>query len=296
MERITIFTPAYNAEKTLYRTFESLKKQSYRNFVWVICNDCSTDNTLDVIHKILEENVDFSIQVINNEYNKGKHISFNDCLSKTQSELIINLDSDDAFTDYALSTLIYYWDLIEDKNKYAGIKSQTISDSKFSRINSVHFNKHRIYIDASLYDFKFKLKLDKGEMHYMMRTDVAKEFETPNIEGLKYYPENIGQMEISKHYMTRFLDIPTRIYYTSSSYLTKKTTNNYEEKRYMHLYFVNELKKLKVDSFPFYLKMVIGYIRDNKKCDIGFRKSLKEIKRFWDRFYFILLYPLKLFL
>lgn len=41
----TVFTPTYNREHTLHRVFDSLMKQTYKNFEWLIIDDCSIDNT-----------------------------------------------------------------------------------------------------------------------------------------------------------------------------------------------------------------------------------------------------------
>ena len=50
-DRITVFTPTYNREKSISRVYESLKKQTYKNFEWLIIDDGSIDNTKDVIEK-----------------------------------------------------------------------------------------------------------------------------------------------------------------------------------------------------------------------------------------------------
>lgn len=41
----SVFTPSYNRAKTLPRLYEALKKQTYRNFEWIIVDDGSADNT-----------------------------------------------------------------------------------------------------------------------------------------------------------------------------------------------------------------------------------------------------------
>ena len=45
MEKITIITPTYNRAHTLSRVYESLKRQTFRDFKWIIMDDGSTDNT-----------------------------------------------------------------------------------------------------------------------------------------------------------------------------------------------------------------------------------------------------------
>ena len=52
MERITVFTPTYNRRKSLPRVFESLKRQTFRDFIWIIVDDGSTDDTKSLVVRI----------------------------------------------------------------------------------------------------------------------------------------------------------------------------------------------------------------------------------------------------
>jgi len=46
---ISIITPAYNRAETLHRCYESLSKQSFKNFEWIIIDDGSTDETSKIV-------------------------------------------------------------------------------------------------------------------------------------------------------------------------------------------------------------------------------------------------------
>ena len=48
-KRITVFTPTYNRAKSIHRVYESLLEQTYKNFIWLIIDDGSTDNTKEII-------------------------------------------------------------------------------------------------------------------------------------------------------------------------------------------------------------------------------------------------------
>ena len=56
METLTIFTPAYNRAKFLPRAFEALKRQTLKDFIWMIIDDGSTDNTEEVVEASNELN------------------------------------------------------------------------------------------------------------------------------------------------------------------------------------------------------------------------------------------------
>ena len=53
---ITIFTPTYNRGYILDRLYDSLKKQTDKNFEWVIVDDGSEDNTKNIIDEWKKEN------------------------------------------------------------------------------------------------------------------------------------------------------------------------------------------------------------------------------------------------
>ena len=64
---ITVFTPNYNKEKFLPETIESILNQSYRNFEYIIVDDCSTDDSWAIIQKFAKK--DTRIKAYRNESN-----------------------------------------------------------------------------------------------------------------------------------------------------------------------------------------------------------------------------------
>lgn len=76
---ITVFTPTYNRAQAINRVFNSLKKQTYKNFEWVIIDDGSIDNTRQVVEKYIEDGK-LNIQYISHE-NRGKHYAINEAVN-----------------------------------------------------------------------------------------------------------------------------------------------------------------------------------------------------------------------
>ena len=69
---LTIFTPTYNRAHTLPRTYESLCRQNCKNFIWLIVDDGSADNTAELVRDWQSRANGFEIQYIYKE-NGGMH-------------------------------------------------------------------------------------------------------------------------------------------------------------------------------------------------------------------------------
>ena len=63
-EKITVITPTFNRAHTLNRVYESLLRQSFKDFKWVIMDDGSTDHTEEVIRNFINDNQIKIIKII----------------------------------------------------------------------------------------------------------------------------------------------------------------------------------------------------------------------------------------
>lgn len=88
---VTIIMPVYNAELYLRETIESILAQSYRNFIFMIINDGSTDQT----EKIILEYKDERIRYIVNEKNLGIVKTLNKGIALSHTKYIARMDADD---------------------------------------------------------------------------------------------------------------------------------------------------------------------------------------------------------
>lgn len=90
---ISVIVPAYNAEKLISRTIDSLTKQVGVELEIIIVNDCSTDNTLSIIDRYAAQ--DSRIKVINLPANQGVHLARMRGLRCASGEYIGFVDADD---------------------------------------------------------------------------------------------------------------------------------------------------------------------------------------------------------
>lgn len=91
--RITVWTPVFNGEKTLSRCIESIVGQSIKPFEYLILDDCSTDGTLKIAYDYAE-NFPW-IKVIENDVNKGAFANFNRILHLAKGDYLYAVAADD---------------------------------------------------------------------------------------------------------------------------------------------------------------------------------------------------------
>lgn len=119
MAVLTVFTPTYNRAHTLPRTYESLCRQDCKDFIWLIIDDGSTDNTADLVRQWQELDNGFEIQYIYKE-NGGMHTAHNTAYENIDTELNTCIDSDDKLTPGAVRMILDKWERVRDQG-YAGM-------------------------------------------------------------------------------------------------------------------------------------------------------------------------------
>lgn len=91
---ISVIMGIYNCADTLAESLDSLLAQTYQNFEIVMCNDGSTDKTLEVAQEYKDKYPD-KIVLIENEKNMGLNFTLNHCLENANGEYIARMDGDD---------------------------------------------------------------------------------------------------------------------------------------------------------------------------------------------------------
>lgn len=106
---LSIIIPAYNSSKYIRKCLDSVLQQSFKDFEVIIIEDCSSDNTADIIREY--ELSDSRITAIYQKENKGNGIGRNSALNYARGEYIWYVDSDDYIESNALN--IVYNHIIE---------------------------------------------------------------------------------------------------------------------------------------------------------------------------------------
>lgn len=116
---LTVFTPSYNRAYLLPRCYESIKAQPCKDFVWMIIDDGSTDNTAELIEKWQNEDNGFEIRYIYKP-NGGMHTAHNTAYENITTPLNVCIDSDDLLAEDAVGKIVRFWTKF-GSDKYAGI-------------------------------------------------------------------------------------------------------------------------------------------------------------------------------
>lgn len=90
---ISVITPAYNSARFIRETIESVLAQTYVNWEMIIVDDCSTDNTVEIVKRYKKR--DHRIQLIRLKKNSGTAVSRNRAMDRARGRYLAFLDSDD---------------------------------------------------------------------------------------------------------------------------------------------------------------------------------------------------------
>lgn len=111
-ELVSIIMPFYNAADYISESIKSAQAQTYTNWELIIVDDCSTDNTDEVVAAFLG---DQRIRYLKNERNSGAAVSRNRALRDAKGRWIAFLDSDDLWVSEKLEKQIEFM----EKNGYS---------------------------------------------------------------------------------------------------------------------------------------------------------------------------------
>ncbi|MFQ7522821.1 MAG: glycosyltransferase family 2 protein [Terrisporobacter sp.] len=201
---ITIITPTFNRANLLSNCYKSLKKQTVKNFEWIIIDDGSEDNTREVVNRFIDENI-IQIKYFKKE-NGGKHTAWNKGVEEAQGILTFILDSDDILVDNAIEVIINKW----EKYKYIpnlgclaflrSYKDGNIIGDMFPRDEFISN-----HIECSL---QLGISGDKNEVFI---TKVLKKYKFPEYKNEKFLGEDIVLIRIGREYTTVYINEVTYI-------------------------------------------------------------------------------------
>jgi glycosyltransferase involved in cell wall biosynthesis len=176
---LTVFTPAFNRRHTLPRTYESLLRQSCKDFIWLIVDDGSSDGTGNMVAEWINEGK-MDIKYIYQD-NQGMHGAHNTAYRNIETELNVCIDSDDYMPEDAVEKIISSW-RERGSEEYAGIIGLDV-DTNGKLIGTGFPEGMEMTTLSGFYD-----NGGRGDKKLVYRTEVIKKYpEYPIFEGEKYF-------------------------------------------------------------------------------------------------------------
>lgn len=245
---LTVFTPTYNRADLLTRCYESMCKQTNKNFIWMIVDDGSTDNTREISESWVKNTKDFHVIYIYKE-NGGLHTAYNTAIANIDTELCVCIDSDDFIPDNAVGLILDFWKK-NGSDKYAGIVG-------------LDFNMDGNVIGDMLPDIKSvnliglftgKYNIVNGDRTNVVRTELYKKYAPMKVfKGEKNFNPHYMHLQISEEYEflvlnenLRFVDYQETGMSNSMLKQYRSSPNSFAEIRKLYLSFKDTSFKFKI--------------------------------------------------
>ncbi|MDO5650618.1 MAG: glycosyltransferase [Moraxella sp.] len=109
---VTVYMPTYNRASLLPRAIESVLNQTYQNIELIVVDDCSQDNTAEILAGFAKQ--DNRVRYFIQEKNSGACACRNKAIKEASGKFITGLDDDDYFLPHRVEDFVYYWDKLEE--------------------------------------------------------------------------------------------------------------------------------------------------------------------------------------
>lgn len=190
---LTIFTPSYNRAHLLHKCYESLKKQTNYDFIWLIIDDGSTDNTEELVKSWKTQSNPFEIQYYKKE-NGGLHTGYNEAIRLADTELMMCIDSDDYATDDCVEKVIGFW-RENGSDEYAGILGLDIFED--GQVIGDFLPQQKSVSQIKLLTGEYGIQ--NGDRKPVVRTELYKSVAPmPSYENEKNFNPHYMHLEINK--------------------------------------------------------------------------------------------------
>lgn len=193
---ITVFTPTYNRAHLLGRLYDSLCRQSCRDFEWLVVDDGSSDNT-EALFERLQKEADFPIRYHKKE-NGGKHTAINAGLELARGELFFTVDSDDWLTDDALEKILRWEAELPRDGRFCGFAGRL--QNAAGQLSGAASD--GAYFDGTTMD---RYGIAGGERAMVFYTEVHKQYPYPVFPEERFMTEAVAWNRMARDgYRFRF--------------------------------------------------------------------------------------------
>ena len=179
---VTILIPVYGVEKYIAECAETLFMQTYQEIEYIFCDDCTPDNSIEVLKGVMERYPlrKPHVKIISNEQNKGLGGTRAHLISELNTELFTIVDSDDALHINAVEVLVKKMQ-VTDADIVEGAYREYNNGTLGNIFLPCHDNANR-YFNKALCQNIFPLRV-WGKLY---KTELLKQIPNPFFDGIDF--------------------------------------------------------------------------------------------------------------
>lgn len=196
---ISVLTPSYNRGNLLGNLYQSLIRQDFYDFEWVVVDDGSTDSTDEIVDKFIQEKKLIITYI--KQSNGGKHKALNRGVKESNGELILIVDSDDSLPKDSLSIIYSHYKENKENPLIGGVCGL------MAHHNGTIIGHRNILSSKVISSVEMRYKYGfKGDVCEVFKAHVLREFPFPEIDNEKFCPEALVWNRIAQKYKLLFFN------------------------------------------------------------------------------------------
>lgn len=193
--KVSVILPVYNGEKTIQKTLDSLKNQTYKDFELVCCIDGSNDASIEIIES---NRADFqSLSILKNDKNLGLGSTMNRLVSNTLGEYIAIAEQDDFYYKDRLKLQVDVLNNKHDVGLVSGIADFWNGDKITFRFPGLLVNNEQYPKGEAFFLLNYKYQIKVANSCVMFRKSV-------HIDHGLYFSKHYPNVSVDWSYILRF--------------------------------------------------------------------------------------------
>lgn len=251
---VSVIIPTFNRAGLIGRAIKSVLAQTYSNFEIIVIDDCSLDNTVDVVGSV----VDARIKFIRHSVNKGPAASRNTGLNNSRGDFITFLDSDD---EWLPEKLAYQLDVFRKETEKVGLVFTNGFNESGNAMAITDAVPSGIYYDHRRDKFYPLRKLITPPSGWMLPVEIVKQ--------IGYFEETMINWDDGDYLVRIAYEFP--LYFLNSNLVVWHSSGEH----------VNAMSRNLVDGKEIFLKRNFDFLKEDKEYLFKFYRSLgKDMMRF----------------
>jgi len=296
MPFFTVLTCSYNRAKELSRLYQSLQRQTFEDFVWLVMDDSTTDGVEKSIREWQREG-HIAIEYHRSEH-RGKHWAQKEGFSLVRTPFVVDVDDDDELMDDCLSILHQAWCDIENEGRAdIGVVAGLTVDDRGCQI--CYDGWHGEYCDTDYISMEWT-RNHPSENLLSRRSDVIEKANVYRDDGKWLYDkvslvlESVLWNRVAEKYKTRYVRKVLRIYHREGT--ERLSLDRFDRQKCINYTFSNYVMLNELQGrYHENVKDTFKYLAEYLSCGIALSVSpqilFHNLQSKWLRVAAILLLP-----